>query len=202
MRRSGLISLNQTVFFLCDIQERFRPLIFNMPTVINTAKLMVEAGNSLSVPIIATEQYSRVFGHTVSEIPLESGNSEHKVPVFEKRKFSMLTPELDPVFTVLERPSVVLFGIEAHVCILQTCLDLLDRGIDVHLVCDGISSQRKYDRAVALERMKSCGAFLTTAESILFQLLGDSSDPRFKQISSLIKNHNELLNEFASQDAI
>lgn len=84
--------------------------------------------------------------------------------------------------------SVVLFGIETHVCVQQTALDLLDGGYDVHVVTDGCSSRAPADRAAALDRMKQSGAFLTTHESVIFELLQDSKHPNFKEVSALIRN--------------
>jgi isochorismate hydrolase len=92
--------------------------------------------------------------------------------------------------------SVVLFGIEAHVCLQQTCLDLLENGRDVHVVVDACSSMKLYDREIALHRMQSAGAFLTTAQSAVFMLLGSADHPNFKAISTLVKEHASLPNEF------
>lgn len=86
-----------------------------------------------------------------------------------------------------EGPSVVLFGIEAHVCVQQTALDLLRMGYDVHVVADGTSSQNESDRAFAFERLRQCGAFITTYESVLFQLLGDAKHPHFKLVQPIFK---------------
>jgi maltooligosyltrehalose synthase len=83
--------------------------------------------------------------------------------------------------------SVALFGIEAHVCVLQTALDLRDAGYDVHVVADGVSSTRQADRAIAFERMKQAGCFFTTSESLVFQLCETAQFPRFKEVSALMK---------------
>jgi isochorismate hydrolase len=108
----------------------------------------------------------------------------------------MLTEEVQQHFQSLNRTQVVLFGIETHVCVLQTCLDLIAADYNVHVVVDSVSSQRSHDRTVALHRMSQAGAYMTTVESVLFQLLRDSTHPCFKQISTLIKARNELGNEF------
>ena len=83
--------------------------------------------------------------------------------------------------------NVVLFGIEAHVCILQTAIDLLEAGKEVHVVADGTSSQRQADRMVAFERLRQMGVFVSTSESIVFQLVGNAKDACFKAISELSK---------------
>jgi len=129
------------------------------------------------------------------------------------------------------RTSFVLFGIEAHVCVQQTCLDLLERGNDVHLIADGISSQQKYDRDIALDRMVNSGAYITTAQSLAFMLMQGvlfllsfvsfyftflaskplmccntcldkgADHPQFKPVSKLTVEHMKTQNEFNSSDA-
>ncbi len=84
-------------------------------------------------------------------------------------------------------------GIEAHICVLQTALDLLELGCKVHVVCDAVSSQRPYDRTVAFERMQREGAVMTTTESVLFELMGTAQHESFKSISTMLKVHNELI---------
>ncbi|CAI8013727.1 Isochorismatase domain-containing protein 2 [Geodia barretti] len=85
------------------------------------------------------------------------------------------------------RNSVVIFGIETQVCVQQTALDLLDKGYDVHILADGCSSRSQVDRMLALERLRAAGAFLTTSESVVFELLGDSKHPNFKEVQALVK---------------
>ena len=85
--------------------------------------------------------------------------------------------------------TAVIFGMETHVCVQQTCLDLLERGFEVHVVADGCSSQRGFDRLNALERLRNSGAFVTTSESVLFMLMKDSKYEHFKAISALVKDY-------------
>ena len=109
------------------------------------------------------------------------------VRVFEKTKFSMCTPEVNTALAETSATAAVIFGLEAHVCVQQTCLDLLAMGIDVHIVVDAVSSQRVLDRSTALERMKTAGAVLTTAESVVMTLLEDSKHPNFREVAALLK---------------
>lgn len=109
----------------------------------------------------------------------------------------MLTEEVQAKLnTFPERKTIVLFGIEAHVCVQQTALDLLEKGYDVHVLVDGVSSSRALERAVALRRMAQAGAFLTTAESLIFMLCGSAGHPQFRTISGLIKEHGGVENPF------
>ena len=90
----------------------------------------------------------------------------------------------------------VLMYATAHVCVQQTCLDLLEEGKDVHVICDGVSSQQPFDREIALQRMSQAGAYLTTAQSAAFMLMKSAEHPNFKTVSKLTVNHMKLPNEF------
>jgi hypothetical protein len=96
--------------------------------------------------------------------------------------------------------SILLTGLETHVCVLQTTLDLLSEGYEVHIVTDAVSSQDKQDRKIALERLKQSGAFLTTSESAIFMLMGDTSYPKFKEISNLMKDHKQVLKKLQQEE--
>lgn len=196
-RAVGRLRPSESALLVCDVQERFRPLIHKMETVINTTKFMTSVARELNVPIVITQQYTKVFGPTIPDAfvdPTMLGTSF--APIFEKRKFSMLTEECTAHLNSLERKSFVLVGIEAHVCVQQTCLDLLELGHDVHVICDGVSSQGRYDREVALRRMEMSGAWLTTSQSAAFMLLEGADHPKFRTVSGLVKDHMTLRNEF------
>lgn len=109
------------------------------------------------------------------------------IPVYPKRDFSMLTKKLvaDANFKS-NFDSVILCGIEAHVCVQRTALELLERGLDVHCVADAVSSRFPVDRMVALKRMCQSGVFVTTCESAILGLIGGSDHPRFKDLQKLI----------------
>ncbi|CAM9863495.1 unnamed protein product [Ectocarpus sp. 12 AP-2014] len=203
-RRLGKILPSSTVFFACDVQERFRDLIHNMPAVISTAKFMLDVSQELEVPCIVTEQYPKALLHTVPELNVGKGPDQINVPIFEKKLFSMCTKEVEEELKKLpDRKDAVLFGIEAHVCVTQTCLDLLDLGYEVHVVCDGVSSQKPHDRAVALQRMQQSGAFLTSAEQVTFQLLHTAENEKFRTVSNLVKKRNaEGINTFSTMSTL
>ncbi|KAN0064306.1 hypothetical protein ACQY0O_002497 [Thecaphora frezii] len=188
--RVARIELPKTAFFVCDLQERFKNAIANFDHVVNTSAKMLKAAKVLEVPVFTTEQNPKALGATVSplsdligELPPLSSKAVHA-----KTRFSMDIPGVtDEWFKQAGNiKHVVIFGIETHVCVLQTTLDLLAKGIDVHVIKDGVSSCNVGEVDVALERMRSAGAQVTTSESILFQLLVDASHPKFKQISNLI----------------
>lgn len=198
-RAVGKLYPNQSAFLLCDIQERFRPLIHKSDTVVRTAQFMTSVAKALEIPIITTQQYTKVFGPTVADCFADPSDLEAR-PAFEKKLFSMMTPEvrdhLSSESVGPDRKSFVLFGIEAHVCVQQTALDLLEEGNDVHVIVDGVSSQRPLDREVALRRMEKAGAYLTTAQSAAFMLLGSADHPNFKAVSKLVVQNMKEPNEF------
>ncbi|CAE7467409.1 isoc1, partial [Symbiodinium microadriaticum] len=174
-------------FLLCDVQERFRDVIDRMPEVIAAAKAMMDAGEALSIPIIITEQYPKALGHTVPELDVSKAN------VFEKTKFSMCTDEFLAYLASLDKKDAVIFGVETHVCVQQTAFDLLSKGFQVHVLADGVSSQRAPDREVALQRLRQAGCFVTTAESALFELLRSKDAPQFKAVSGVVKAYGDKL---------
>ena len=119
-------------------------------------------------------------------------------PAQPKMKFSMLTEKDLGEVVGRGRESgahVILCGIEAHVCVQQTALELLQRDVQVHIVVDGVSSQRRGDRAVALANLVAAGAAVTTTEAIIFQLLNTASHPKFKDVQKIVMEHNRHVAE-------
>jgi len=182
-----------TIFLLCDLQTRFRPAIHGFDHVVNTANKMLKVAKIANIPVLATEQNPRGLGPIVPELPLPSLGELH-IGTYSKSLFSMITPQIADILAQRQPSvkSVVLFGIESHVCVLQTALDLLELQYDVHVLADGVSSCNKEEVPWALERMRQAGAQITTSESISFQLIGDSASPNFKALSTLVKEEKEL----------
>mmetsp|Transcript_3253 Transcript_3253/g.10018 ORF Transcript_3253/g.10018 Transcript_3253/m.10018 type:complete len:163 (+) Transcript_3253:233-721(+) len=149
---------------------------------------MLIAANSLKMPTIVTEQYPKGLGHTVAELDVSNLNT-FGGGVYEKTLFSMLCPEVKSRLDDLgeKYTDFVLCGIEAHVCVQQTTLDLLDAGKSVHLCVDAISSGSPTDRATGLRRSERAGAYLTTTESIMMELIREKDHPSFKVISNALK---------------
>lgn len=174
-----------TAFFMCDIQEKFRGAIAFYDAVISVADKMVKAAKILNIPLVVTEQYPQGLGHTVSELDIS-----HACLVEEKTKFSMLTPAVTHALKEIcngTTKAVVLFGVEAHVCVEQTAAELLAHGMQVHVVADCTSSRSQEDRFLALHRMSQMGCYITTSETVIFKLLGDKNHPKFAEIRPLIK---------------
>lgn len=182
MPRLGRLVPQNTCLFLCDLQEKFRSSIQYFPQIVEVSNRLLRAFKVLELPIVATEQYPKGLGNSVPEL----GVAENDVPVFDKTKFSMCLPPVQEIIKDKEIKSVILCGIEAHVCVQQTALDLIESGMDVHVVVDACSSRSMVDRMYAFERMKQSGAFLTTSESVILGLAGGSSHPSFKQLQKII----------------
>lgn len=171
-------------FLCCDMQERFKPAILYFDEIAEVSDRLLKAASVLNIPVIVTEQYPKGLLHTVSE--LDISNAKAVVP---KTLFSMMIPEVEEKLKehAKDLKSVVLFGIEAHVCIQQTALDLLARGIEVHVIADACSSRSQVDRVMAFDRLRKQGAIITTAETVLLQLVKDKNHAKFKEIQGIIK---------------
>jgi len=177
------LSDSKVVMFLCDMQTAFDSKVSCFPEVAKAAIRMTTAASILDLPLIVTEQYPKGLGHTLNEIDITKGK------VFEKTKFSGITDEVKEYLKSLHDgkvSDVILFGLEAHICVQQTCMDLLKDGIKVHIVADATSSRMHADRMFAFETIRQAGGFVTTSESVLFSLLGHSRHPNFREIQKLI----------------
>ena len=177
--------ISSTVFVLIDMQEKFVPSIPSMPAIIPRQKLLLNAARELGVRVLITEQYPRGLGSTIPEIKdlLAPG-----WPLIEKTSFSCFgSPEFRKVITQFPVKSVVLLGIEAHVCVFQTAIDALSRSCNVFVISDAIASRNDIDRDTALSLMKQNGASATTSEALLFMLLRDAAHPSFRTISKMLR---------------
>lgn len=161
---------------------------------------MVRAASILNIPIYTTTQNASRLGPTVSELATLFPDA-HKTEI-DKTAFSMVVPQLsaaltrqasaDPSKNVPYRPiSAVIVGIETHICVTQTALDLLRMGHRVYVLADGVSSCNAAERPVAIARLRAEGCVITTSESLLFEMLGDANVPEFKAISGLVKESKD-----------
>lgn len=183
-----------TVLVGIDFQEKLMPAMKNNAELEEAAVKLIKGCRVLGVPAIMTQQYTKGLGQTVPAIaaaltePIgeEVGRAEFQ-PV-EKTSFSAMG---EPVFVEalekLGRKTVIIAGIEAHVCVQQTVIDLLEKGYTVFVANDCISSRSNTDKKYSQRRMGDAGAVGTTYESILFELLGGAKEAGFKQISALVK---------------
>lgn len=172
-----------SALLIVDLQHRLVPVMHERAKLQRRASRLIQGGNVLGVPHLVTEQYPRGLGGTIE------GVAQHLNPscIEEKTAFSAVTPAVSERLEAWQVDSVVVAGVEAHICVLRTCLDLILAGYRVYPVWDAISSRREEDKLVARERLTQAGAVPMTVESVLFEWLGDASDPRFAQVQGLIK---------------
>lgn len=183
----NVIRRDRTVLAVIDLQER---LLGAFPDerrqpVIDRACLAVDVAGVLGLPILVSEQYPKGLGPTIPAIRERLG--EAFAPI-EKLAFSCgRSPEFKKALEATGKRDVMILGVEAHVCVLQTTLDLIRDGYHVHVVTDAVTSRRDRDRDAGLALMDKAGAVLGTAEIFAFQLLERAGSDEFKQISKLVR---------------
>jgi nicotinamidase-related amidase len=167
-----------------DVQERLLPAMFEKERVLQNVLRLVHGAAALKVPAFVTEQYAKGLGPTVPELSAALPGT----PTVEKLSFSAWgTADLPEALRDRAVSDVVLCGLEAHVCVAQTCLDLLDAGLRPFVVADAVSSRTAENWRTGVERMRDAGAVIVSTEMILFELLGRAGTEEFKQVQRLIK---------------
>ncbi|SDZ75048.1 Nicotinamidase-related amidase [Desulfuromusa kysingii] len=179
------LDAEKTALVIIDVQEKLAPAMNQSlyGQLIQHTNLLIEGFKALGLPIIATEQYPQGLGHTVTELPGVASQD-----CIEKMTFSCCGD--DKFMAALEKSEakqVLIVGMETHVCVFQTALDLLDRGYVVHLVSDALCSRFQSDYANAIKASARAGAVITTTETALFQLVKVAGTDSFKAISKLIR---------------
>ncbi|STX29307.1 YcaC like amidohydrolase [Legionella beliardensis] len=176
-----LIKKDDACLLLIDVQEKLLPLVADSEALIDRCQWLLRLANELEVPCLVSEQYPRGLGHTVKPL-LEVSSQE---PPIEKVHFSCYRePNFVQRVKQLGKTQFVLIGIEAHVCVLQTALDLLAEDNDVFIVVDAVSSRKLIDKKYALKRLQQAGAILVTAEMVFFEWLEQAGTPLFKALSN------------------
>lgn len=185
IRDAGLIDAHRSLLLVIDFQGRLMPAIADADVVLRNATILAQAAQKLAIPSLATEQYPAGLGHT--EVGLAALCSEN----VEKTTFGACgTPAFLEAIARLapcSAPTLLISGCEAHVCVLQTALQLHAHGFDVRLVVDAVGSRQAISKQTALERMRAAGIELVTTEMVLFEWLRDATHPQFRDLSRLIK---------------
>ena len=180
----GIVQKKDACLVIIDVQERFRDALPEFGRTTDNIRRLAQAFRLLGVPVIVTEQNPEKLGVTVAEISDALGNFR---PV-AKMHFSCCGEKaFMGEIRKTRAKDIILCGLETHVCVLKTALDLMNSGHRVHVVCDAVSSRKAKDTEVALRRLVHSGAFLATTESIIFQLIEKAGTEEFKQIFQLIK---------------
>lgn len=179
-----MLNKDDSLLVIVDIQERLAVAMSEREKVITNTLHLIESAKLLGVPLLITEQYPKGLGPTVPEVR----NAVQTYAPIEKITFSCCGEQFF-MEAVKEtgKKQVILVGMETHVCVLQTCIDLLAEGYDLHVVSDAICSRTKQNYKTALEYMRDAGAVITCTETVLFQLLEKAGSDEFKTISKRIK---------------
>lgn len=179
------VILKDSVAIAVDFQEKLMPVVQDANQITNNAIILLSGLKELGVPLYLTQQYTRGLGQTVQPIleVVQDNTKESPTPI-EKISFSAY--QVIQEFIEGKR-YVIICGVEAHICVLQTVIDLVAAGYIPVLVADCISSRKELDKQIAMERAKQEGAIITTYEAILFELLREAGTERSKRIQKLIK---------------
>jgi len=163
-----------------DVQEAFRKALPTFDDVARASAALVRGAEATGVPIVVTEQYPKGLGHTVAEVAEQLPEG---VEPIEKVCFSAADAD---GFELGERDQAIVCGIETHVCVNQTVLDLLDEDVEVHLVTDAVGSRTEENRRIGLAKAERAGAVLTSVETALFELVGRAGTEEFKRVQKLV----------------
>jgi nicotinamidase-related amidase len=184
MRHRNLLRKDDTLLVIVDIQTKLLNVIFERERLVSSCRKLIQAARLLEVPMVMTEQYPKGMGPTDPQI-LEVLED---VGAMEKVSFSCCgAKDFNRKIADFKKKQVVVIGIEAHVCVLQTVHDLLHQGYFVYGPYDAVSSRKEGDYTNALDRMRQAGAVVGSVESAVFELLEKAGTPIFKQVSKLIK---------------
>lgn len=178
------LSLDRTALLVIDVQERLLPTIFDSERVVANCAAALELAKVLGLPAIVTEQYTKGLGHSSPAIAAAAAGH---ASVFEKTRFSALVPEVDALLTSRRCDDVLVCGVEAHVCVQQTVLDLLATGRQPFLLSDAISAGRPDQIQPAFRRMERAGATPSGVLGAAYELLGDAAHPHFKGVLGVVK---------------
>jgi nicotinamidase-related amidase len=178
------LNCEQAQLLVIDIQERLLPSIAEHAAVLASAERMIRAAVVLELPITVSEQYPRGLGATAPGILTAATGATR----LEKMTFSFCADAACRQHVLaVSRPQVLIVGIEAHVCVYQTALDLLEMEMRPFVLADAVGSRRPFDCAIALDGLRAAGVGVTTTESAIFQLVHESGTDRFKRILPIVR---------------
>lgn len=181
---SKLLDRNRSVLVVMDVQERLYPKIHEHERVLSRIDLLLSAASVMKVPVVLTEQYPKGLGRTIEEIR----NALPDAQPLEKMDFSCVpAPGFMETLSSMHRDQIILTGIEAHICVAQTALDLVSHGENVFVCTDAVSSRRPLDVKFSMKRLSQNGLTLVTAESVVFEWLRCAGTDEFKALQSKLK---------------
>jgi nicotinamidase-related amidase len=179
-----LLDINKALLLVIDIQEKFKPILFNPDRVITGTQQMITCCNQLDVPVVVTEQYPKGLGTTVPEL---QNALKPNTPVLEKTSFGCCgEPSIADALAQFNRKQIMVCGIEAHVCVNQTVLELLNQDYEVFLIEDAIGTRNPDNYHIALRKLTQLGAIPSCVEMALFELMRSSRHPQFRAVQQII----------------
>jgi nicotinamidase-related amidase len=185
IKEKFFLDKDQAVLVIVDVQEKLCRAMDDkvLERLTGNINVLQETAGTLGIPVLVTEQYVKGLGETLPPI-----REKLTTPALEKMTFSCCGDSafLDKL-RVLNRRQIIVVGMEAHVCVLQTVLELLDAGYHVHLVRDAVMSRRKENWLVGMEGAKAAGAVITSTEAAMFQLLRVAGTEEFRKLSKLVR---------------
>jgi len=180
-----------TVLVIVDVQDRLAAVMQRRDEVVARAVLLCESASITGCPVIVTRQYPKGLGDLVSQVAEVTGRMESNngsVHVSDKVTFDCFAePDFVAAFERTGRTQVLIAGMETHICVTQTALAALDRGLDVHVAADACCARDAYTHDISLVRLSRAGAVVTTAESAAYELVGKAGTPEFKELLRVVK---------------
>jgi nicotinamidase-related amidase len=180
---AGKLDRERVALVVIDVQESFRKALPDFERVAKATATLIEGAEAIGIPIVVSEQYPKGLGETAPEVA--EALPEGTEPL-EKLVFSAAEAE---GFDLGGRDQALICGIETHVCVSQTVLDLLDSGVEVQVAEDAVGSRFPENKRVGLEKMERAGAVMTSVETALFELLGRAGTDEFKRVQKLILDY-------------
>lgn len=183
----ALLEKDRCALIVVDLQEKLLPAVFEHERVIRNTKLLIECAKILHIPVLLTQQYPHGLGETVQAIREVLPSDVHPI---DKTEFGCFN---NPVFrdTIKQlkprRNTLLVAGIESHICVTQTALGAVQEGFKVQVASDATSSRSDFNWKIGLDRMKEAGGLLSSTEMIIYELLGRSGTPEFKAMLSYLK---------------
>ena len=179
------LEADQCALIVIDIQEKLLPPIFQKEQLVKSAQLLIRVAGVLQIPVISTTQYAKGLGSTVAEIQhllAQQGIDKQEFSCFGSDAFCSTLKRLPG-----RRNTVVLCGMESHICVMQTALGALREGYLVHVASDAVSSRTEWNWKIGLERMRAAGAVISSTEMIIYELLRGSGSVAFKEMLKWLK---------------
>lgn len=179
-----MLTVENTCLVVIDIQEKLLPVMQTPDQVVKNTSVLIQAARLLHIPIFWCQQVPRALGLTVGEVSsLLDGIEPINKSSFSCGGEKQFIQQID----ALKPRTAILCGIETHVCVFQTAMDLIQHGLYVHVVADATSSRTSENKAIGINRMAKEGAVVTSTEMLLFELLRDANHPKFRGLAKLIK---------------